>query len=328
MSSPEFELIARHFARPVADPASNVVLGVGDDCALLRASEGCELAVSTDTLVAGVHFFPDAAPARLGHKALAVNLSDLAAMGATPRWFTLALTLPTIDHVWLSAFARGLFALADLANIRLVGGDTTRGPLSMTLTVMGELPVATALKRSGAKLGDEIWVSGALGDAALGLAALQGRAVVNDEHRRFAIDRLELPTPRIQLGLALRELASAAIDLSDGLVADLGHICERSGLGANIRNGDVPLSAGLRDVKDESLRQHLALAGGDDYELCFTAKPSTHANIRKLSQALELPLTCIGVMRDGAGVSVTDAEGLELNVDTAGFDHFSAMTNG
>lgn len=327
MSSPEFDLIARHFTRTDSCP-SNVVLGVGDDCALLRPGDGFELAVSTDTLVSGVHFFPEVAPARLGHKALAVNLSDLAAMGAAPRWFTLALTLPTVDHSWLAAFSHGLFALADAANIRLVGGDTTRGPLSMTLTVIGEVPHGKALRRDGAKTGDEIWVSGTLGDAALGLAVLQGRAVLDGANRTFAIDRLEMPSPRIELGWALRDLASAAIDLSDGLVADLGHLCERSSLGANIRTVDVPLSAGLRAVEDESLRQRVALAGGDDYELCFTAPAAAHANIRKLAEALDLPLTCIGVMCEGEGVAVLDASGRVMPLQAAGFDHFSGATSG
>lgn len=328
MKSPEFDLIARHFMRGDSAPAGGVILGVGDDCALLHASDGCELAVSTDTLVSDVHFYPDVHPARLGHKALAVNLSDLAAMGAKPCWFTLALTLPAVDHAWLSAFASGLFSLADVANIRLVGGDTTRGPLSITVTVMGEVPSGAALRRDGAAAGDEIWVSGTLGDAALGLAAKQGRAAMDDAHRRFATDRLEQPSPRLALGLALRGLASSAIDLSDGLVADLGHICERSGLAANIRNADVPLSECVRAVADGALRLQLALAGGDDYELCFTAAPGAHANIRKAGDALDLPLTCIGQMLPGDGVRILDAEGRELSLPTSGFDHFSSASHG
>lgn len=326
--SPEFDLIARHFARTQFPSDAGVSLGVGDDCALLQPAEGCELAVSTDTLVAGVHFFPDADPARLGHKALAVNLSDLAAMGATPRWFTLALTLPSVNDSWLADFARGLFTLADLANIRLVGGDTTRGPLSMTLTVMGEVPRGKALRRDGAKAGDNIWVSGTLGDAALGLAILQGRVGATDRSREVATARLERPTPRIELGLELRGIASAAIDISDGLIADLGHICERSGLGANIRCVDVPLSKALREIEDAGFRQSLALAGGDDYELCFCAPPVAQANIRELAERLDLPLTCVGEMRAGTGVVVLDAAGRMISMPAAGFDHFSDVTNG
>ncbi|MDX2220891.1 MAG: thiamine-phosphate kinase [Burkholderiales bacterium] len=326
--SPEFDLITRHFARGDSSPAGGVLLGVGDDCALLRASDGRDLAVSTDTLVSGVHFFPDVDPARLGHKALAVNLSDLAAMGAKPSWFTLALTLPAVDHDWLSAFSRGLFALADEANIRLVGGDTTRGPLSMTLTVMGHVPHGAALRRDGARAGDEVWVSGTLGDAALGLASMQGRVVVDGAHRVFALDRLEQPTPRLALGMALRGLATSAIDISDGLLADLGHICERSSLSANIRNADLPLSQAMLSVGDAQLRARLALTGGDDYELCFTAPPSAHANIRKLGEVLQQPLTCIGVMREGSAVLVLDSDGREMALPASGFDHFSSASYG
>lgn len=328
MKSPEFDLIARHFTRCDSSLAAGVQLGVGDDCALLRLSDGCDLAVSTDTLVSGVHFFPDVDPARLGHKALAVNLSDLAAMGAKPSWFTLALTLPDVEHDWLSAFSRGLFSLSDEANIRLVGGDTTRGPLSMTLTVMGDVPHGAALRRDGARAGDEVWVSGTLGDAALGLAALQGRVVVDDAHRVFAMDRLEQPTPRLALGMALRGLATSAIDISDGLLSDLGHICERSSLGANIRNADVPLSQAMLSVGDAQLRARLALAGGDDYELCFTAPPAAQANIRKLGEMLHLHLTCIGVMQEGSAVRVLDSEGREIALPASGFDHFSPASHG
>lgn len=328
MTSPEFDLIARHFTRTASDLADGVLLGVGDDCALLRADGGSELAVSTDTLVSGVHFFPEVDPERLGHKALAVNLSDLAAMGATPRWFTLALTLPAVDDTWLGGFARGLFALADNANIRLVGGDTTRGPLAITLTVIGEAPRGMALRRDGARIGDEIWVSGTLGDAALGLEILQGRVVVEDRHRSMAIDRLETPAPRVALGVALRGLVTAAIDLSDGLVADLGHICERSNAGANIRVAEVPRSDALKALAEEALWQRLALAGGDDYELCFTAPPERHANIRALSSLLDIRLTCIGEMREGDGVTVRDPEGRVVSLAAAGFDHFRSVPHG
>lgn len=324
MKSPEFDLIARYFTRAGSGVVDGVGLGVGDDCALLQPRIGHELAVSTDTLVSGIHFFANVNPTRLGHKALAVNLSDLAAMGATPRWFTLALTLPSVDHAWLSAFSSGLFALADTANIRLVGGDTTRGPLSMTLTVLGDIPLGQALRRDGAHTGDQVWVSGTLGDAALGLEILQGRAGMDDAHRMHAIDRLELPTPRLALGTALRGIATAAIDISDGLVSDLGHLCERSGLGASIRDQDLPRSQALNAVVDEDQRQHLALAGGDDYELCFTAPAECSANIRQVGNLLGLALTCVGEMHSGAGVAVIDQAGRHISFTASGFDHFAA----
>lgn len=328
MTSPEFDLIARHFTRADDVPAGGVLLGVGDDCALLQAEPDFALAVSTDTLVSGIHFFPDVDPARLGHKALAVNLSDIAAMGASPRWFTLALTLPEVNHVWLSGFSRGLFSLADAANIRLVGGDTTRGPLSISLTVLGQVPRGEALRRDGARAGDDIWVSGTLGDAALGLQIVRDGIVIDGITRQLPVDRLELPTPRLTLGVALRGLATAAIDVSDGLLADLGHICARSRLGANIRAAQLPCSAALQALGNGAQRWRLALTGGDDYELCFTAPPERHANIREVSAALGLPLTCIGEMRTGEGVVVRDASGEALTFAATGFDHFRPAANG
>ncbi len=324
MGRPEFDLIARHFTRPA--PAA--VLGVGDDCALVRVSADHDLAVSTDTLVEGVHFLPDVDPERLGYKALAVNLSDLAAMGAAPRWFTLALTMPSIDDDWLSAFSRGLFVLADSAGIELIGGDTTRGPLSITLTVMGEVPHGLALRRDAAVAGDEIWVSGMLGDAALGLAVRQQRLVVPDAIGADCISRLELPSPRLKLGLLLRGIAHACVDLSDGLLADLGHICDRSGLAANIRVEDVPLSPALLSLEDIAQRREFSLAGGDDYELCFTAPRSEHANIRNLSVDAGVMLSCIGVMQPGTGVQVVDASGQSIELPCPGFDHFAGNPHG
>lgn len=324
MASPEFDLIARYFTRDAIERnAPDVVLGVGDDCALVRPAAGNELAISTDTLVAGVHFFADVDAARLGHKALAVNLSDLAAMGATPRWFTLALTLPEVNPAWIEAFSRGMFKLADETGIRLIGGDTTRGPLAITITVLGELPASQALRRDRAVESDEVWVSGTLGDAALGLRCLQGRATLSAPNRAAAIERLELPTARIELGKHLRPLAHAAIDISDGLVADLGHICERSGLGATIRMSDLPLSAALSGVQDQTLVTACVLAGGDDYELCFTAPRAAHAAIDALSPQLGLKLSCVGNMRAGEGVTVLDAHGNAMALQDAGFDHFS-----
>ena len=234
----EFDLIARYFARP----AVNAVLGVGDDCALLNVTNGMDLAVSTDTMVSGTHFFPEVEPEHLGHKALAVNLSDMAAMGAMPYWAMLAITLPGVDHAWLGAFAKGFFDLAEEFNVSLVGGDTTRGPLALTVTIMGEVPAGAALRRSGAKAGNDIWVSGHIGDAALAVAHRHGRLQLEPADYEESVMHLYEPTPRVQLGQALRGMATSAIDISDGLLADLGHICRLSGVGATVELASIPLS--------------------------------------------------------------------------------------
>ena len=314
----EFDLVARYFTKPTP----GAVLGVGDDCALLSVKPGHELAVSTDTLLSGVHFFSATDPRNLGHKALAVNLSDLAAMGATPRWFTLALTLPEIDHPWLQAFSTGLLTLAAENAIELVGGDTTRGPLSMTLTVMGEIPKGKALRRDAAKTGEDIWVSGTLGDAALGLRCIQGRIALTQTQRAYAVDRLERPQPRVELGLRLRDLASSAIDISDGLLADLGHICERSRLGARIEYKCVPISSALRG-QDAAVITECALAGGDDYELCFTAPPAARGALAVISSDLGLALTRVGTLLDADGVTVIGENGQPLALTHSGYDHFA-----
>ena len=314
----EFDLIARYFTKPTP----SAVLGVGDDCALLSVKPEHELAVSTDALLSGVHFFSATDPRNLGHKALAVNLSDLAAMGATPRWFTLALTLPEIDHAWLQAFSTGLLTLAAENAIELVGGDTTRGPLSMTLTVMGEIPQGKALRRDAAKTGEDIWVSGTLGDAALGLRCIQGRIALTQTQRAYAVDRLERPQPRVELGLRLRDLASSAIDISDGLLADLGHICERSRLGARIEYKCVPMSSALRG-QDAAVITECVLAGGDDYELCFTAPPAARGALAVISSDLGLALTRIGTLLDADGVTVIGENGQPLALTHSGYDHFA-----
>lgn len=313
----EVGLIAKYFSRP----AKRALLGVGDDCALLPGSSACT-AISTDTLVEGIHFFADVDPKTLGHKALAVNLSDLAAMGASPRFFTLALTLPRVDHDWLSQFSAGLFALADQFQIELVGGDTTRGPLSITITVLGELNADDALRRDGAKAGDDVWVSGRLGGAALALMQLlaQGTRAAIDAHLRT---RLEAPQPRIDLGKRLTSLANAAIDLSDGLLADLNHIARQSTLSATIEWSTLPIHPALKQ-EGMLVQQACALAGGDDYELCFTAATPQRDNITRLGEELGLPLTRIGTMTAGPiQVRVLDRAGDELKHSATGFDHFS-----
>ena len=317
--SPEFELIAKYFTRPV----KNATLGVGDDCALITVSRGNELAISTDTLVSGTHFFPDADPEKLGHKALAVNLSDLAAMGALPRYVTLALTLPSIDAHWLAAFSRGFFALADEVQVELIGGDTTRGPLAITLTAIGEVGAGQALRRSGAKAGDDIWVSGTLGGAALALKHLQGAVALSADIFERAALLLDKPTPRIALGRALVGVATSAIDISDGLVADLTHICERSALTAEIIWSDIPLFSGLLSVSEQK-RIECALAGGDDYELCFTVPAIMRDKLLHISADSGLILTRIGSMRPGQPqVRVCDARAREMNLHAVGFDHFA-----
>jgi thiamine-monophosphate kinase len=310
----EFDLIRRYFTR--ATPGA--LLGVGDDAALLQPTAGHVLAVSTDMLVSGTHFFPDADPHLLGHKTLAVNLSDLAAMGATPRWATLALSLPAADEVWLERFSAGFFALAQRHGVDLVGGDTTRGPLNLCVTIFGEVPPQQALRRSGAQVGDDVWVSGTLGEAALALAHLQGRIVLDEAAFAACAERLHRPQPRIELGLALRGIANSAIDVSDGLLADLGHILECSNVGAEIDFDALPVSQALRSRS----QQKLALSGGDDYELCFTAPAERVVDVDAISTRLGLPLARIGKIVAGRGCIVQDAGGNPLHIETEGYDHF------
>ncbi|HEX4779844.1 MAG TPA: thiamine-phosphate kinase [Usitatibacter sp.] len=317
--SSEFELIARHFMRPTP----NAVLGVGDDAALVDVSNGMDLAVSTDTMVSGTHFFPDVDPENLGHKALAVNLSDMAAMGAMPYWATLALTVPTVNHDWLAAFAKGFFDLAQEFNVSLVGGDTTRGPLTLTVTIMGEVPMGAALRRSGAKAGHDVWVSGNLGDAALAVAHRHGKIVLSEADYREAVMRLYEPTPRVALGQALRGMATAAIDVSDGLLSDLGHICRLSGVGATVDLAAIPVSAiGERHSADGPGLTAI-VAGGDDYELCFTAPQNSRDSIEDLTDVLGVRLTRIGQIRRGKGVSLVGTDGKPVKIDGRGYDHFS-----
>jgi thiamine-monophosphate kinase len=320
----EFDLINTLFKRPVQKAA----LGVGDDCALLRVAPGMHLAVSTDMLVAGRHFQADVNPLTLGHKALAVNLSDLAAVGATPLAFTLALSLPTIDIPWLRLLTDGLFALADLHGCELVGGDTTAGPLTLSITVMGEVPVGAALKRSGAQVGDDIYCSGTLGIARLGFMPLAGQVTRPEFVQWQARTALEMPQPRLALGLALRGMASACIDLSDGLSGDLGHILTQSGKGAVLQQNAL---AGLMGPVGDALgwpqsqRALWVLAGGDDYELCFTAAPALRPALQALAVANPAlgPLTRIGVVRDTLGCVMEDDIGNHHVVASTAFDHFS-----
>lgn len=315
----EFDIIRRFFSRPTP----SAVLGVGDDCALLRPRAGMLLAVSTDMMLAGRHFFPDADPVSLGHKCLAVNLSDLAAMGADPRWAVLALALPEADEAWLAGFAEGFYRIAARHGIELVGGDTTRGPLTVSITVMGEVPQEFALRRDAAHAGEDIWVSGATGQAALALEYLGGRAQLSEAARTACLERLHAPEPRIELGRRLRGLAACAIDVSDGLLADLTHILEASGVGAEIWDEHVPRPPALASCSDQDLVRQCVLAGGDDYELLFTAASSRRAAIEALSAEIGLALTRIGAIVPGAPTAVLrDAKGNALQVAVKGYDHF------
>lgn len=316
----EFDLIRRYFTHP----ARNAVLGVGDDAALIRPTPGMEVAVSTDMLVAGKHFFSDDDPRQLGHKALAVNLSDMAAMGAIPRWATLSLALPEADEGWLKGFAEGFLETAHKYSVDLIGGDTTRGPLNICVQIMGEVSAGMALRRDGAKPGDEIWVSGHLGAAALALAHLQRRIELTPPDAAACLPALHMPSPRVALGEALVGVARSAIDISDGLLADLSHILESSGVAAEVAFAALPASTVLRARLHEEVARNCLLAGGDDYELCFTAPPSRREDILALSRRLELPLTAVGIIREGSGLRLLDAEGKDMPIGALGFDHFAA----
>ena len=322
----EFDLIARYFTRPVR----RATLGVGDDCALLSVTPGMQLAVSSDMLVEGRHFFADVDPAHLGHKALAVNLSDLAACGARPLAFTLALALPRVDAPWLQAFADGLLRLADAHQCELVGGDTTQGPLNLCVTVFGEVPTGQALLRSGARVGDDIYVSGTPGEARLALDALRGRLALPPTALQQLRPRLEQPTPRVALGLALRGVASSAIDVSDGLLGDLGHILKASGVGAcvdatvatNLLAASAQQAGAAADFDAQTLMQ-CALAGGDDYELVFTAPPAQQAAVQAAAQASGTRATRIGRVEPAPGLRVVDSQGQPVAQHFASFDHFA-----
>ncbi|MFN3439823.1 MAG: thiamine-phosphate kinase [Acidovorax sp.] len=324
----EFDLIARYFTRPVR-PDGAAVLGVGDDCALLAPAPGMQLAVSSDMLVEGRHFFADVDPEALGHKALAVNLSDLAACGARPLAFTLALSLPRVDEPWLAGFSRGMWALADAHGCELVGGDTTQGPLNVCITVLGEVPAGQALLRSGARPGDDIYVSGTLGDARLALEALLGHITLRADVLAHARQRLERPTPRVPLGLALRGVASSAMDVSDGLLGDLSHILKASGVGASIdthvTSNLIAASAYLSSARgqfDPNFVRQCTLAGGDDYELAFTAPPARRAAVAAASEASHTPVTRIGTVSAEPGLRLVDAQGQPVENRYASFDHF------
>ena len=330
----EFDLIARYFTRPVTRAA----LGVGDDCALLRPAPGTQLAVSSDMLVEGRHFFADVDPQALGHKALAVNLSDLAACGARPLAFTLALALPRVDEAWLQGFSDGLFKLADAHGCELIGGDTTQGPLNICITVFGEVPVvgghSQALLRSGAQTGDDLYVSGTLGDARLALEALRGRLSVPDSVLAAARLRLEQPSPRVALGLALRGVATSAIDVSDGLLGDLGHILKQSGRGATVdteiaiklianKSMDTCGNGSFYPEIEPEAWLGWVLGGGDDYELLFTAPAAARAAVAAAAQGSQTVVTRIGQIDAECGLRLVDGQGRAVANPYTSFDHFA-----
>jgi thiamine-monophosphate kinase len=321
MALGEFDLIAKYFSRP----ARRSPLGVGDDCALLAPAPGMQLAVTSDMLVEGRHFLSSVDPARLGHKALAVNLSDLAACGARPLAFTLALSMPRVDEVFLDGFARGLYALADAFDVDLVGGDTTAGPLAICITAFGEVPAGQALLRSGARPGDEIWVShppgGGLGDARLVLEMFRGRVPVGADFDRLRL-AMECPQPRVALGVALRGVASSAIDLSDGLAGDLGHILERSRVGASVDVDALPRSAALAAMPS-ALQRECTVGGGDDYELLFAAPPPARDAVRGAAAAAGVAVTRIGTIDAEPGLRWVDATGAPVAARFTAFDHFA-----
>ncbi len=320
----EFELIARHFQR--APRRGDIRIGIGDDAAVVAPTSGMEYAITVDMLVEGRHFVAGCDPVSLGHKTLAVNLSDLAAMGARPRYALLAGALPDVDEVWIAGFMRGVDALAARSDCELIGGDTTRGPRTLCVTAIGEMPAGSALARGGAKPGDIVFVSGRIGDAALALAVAAGRTRVGVPHARELQRRLDAPEPRVDVGMALRGVASSAIDVSDGLTGDLGHILEASNAGARVAVAAIPCSDALRSMlegQERDLALSCLLAGGDDYELCFTAPRAMQARVDGVAASLGVPLTAIGVVTEARGLVVTDEHGAPLARLPRAFDHFA-----
>ncbi|MEN8259048.1 MAG: thiamine-phosphate kinase [Pseudomonadota bacterium] len=318
MALNEFGLVNRFFThQAVKNPLTR--LGVGDDCALLAVPDGFQLAVTADTLVEGVHFFPGADPESLGQKALAVNLSDLAAMGAKPHWAILALTVPKVDEVWLEAFSRGLLELAARFGVQLIGGDTTKGPLAITIQAMGVVPAGKAMLRSAAEAGDIVYVTGFLGDAGLGLQIERGYAAGDGEQ---ALARFHRPTPRIEEGIAIANVAAACLDISDGLLADLGHILDASGVGARVDWDWLPLSPAVLRYIQETGDWRLPLRAGDDYELCFTVRPDHESELKNIVQSLNVPCTSIGVIEKGEGLRFIRS-GKLTDIAAMGYEHFS-----
>ncbi len=318
----EFDIIRQYFTRPV----TKAKLGIGDDAALITTTAEKELVISVDTLVSGYHFFADTNPYKLGYKALATNLSDMAAMGANPRWTTLSLTLPRkliqTNKAWLAEFAAGFFELANVYQIELIGGDTTCGPLNISIQIIGEVEKGRALLRSGAKPGDDIWISGHLGDAALALAHENKKIILEPDEFIHCQSSLHAPVARVELGRQLINLAHSAIDISDGLMADLGHIMECSNVAATINFNEIACSSILKKYLPQPIAVRCLLAGGDDYELCFTASGEKQNEIEALSLKLAIPLTRIGEIIPGKNLAVLNSDGTAITIETKGYDHF------
>ncbi|KPH60715.1 thiamine-monophosphate kinase [Pseudoalteromonas porphyrae] len=318
----EFELINRYFkGRGIT--RRDVNLGIGDDCALVTVPQNCQLAITTDTLVAGVHFFDDIAPRALGHRVLAVNLSDLAAMGAEPTWVSVALTLPNIDVEWLEEFTEGMHEIAEYFNVQIIGGDTTQGPLSITICAKGIVPEGKALRRSGAKIGDWIYVTGPLGDAGLAIEARKQGLNIAPEHLRYVNQRFDYPTPRVAAGQVLRGFASSAIDISDGLLADLGHIVGMSQVNASINVNNIPTSDAMRATLKRDQQLPFILNYGDDYELLFTVPDSNKSMLEMKLRQYGVDASCIGQIKSGEGLIELMLDGNKLEYDRTGFEHFT-----
>ncbi|MCF2908628.1 thiamine-phosphate kinase [Pseudoalteromonas sp. DL2-H2.2] len=317
----EFELINHYFkGRGIA--RRDVKVGIGDDCAIVTVPEKHQLAITTDTLVAGVHFFEDIPPRALGHRALAVNLSDLAAMGAEPTWISIGLTLPEVDMEWLEAFTEGMHEIAEYYNVQLIGGDTTQGPLTITICAKGIIPNDKALTRSGAKVGDWIYVTGELGDAALAIEARKRQLPLGDKQLKRLEEKLHFPTPRVAAGQVLRGMATACIDISDGLLADLQHILNKSAVGAIVNIEDVPVSAVMQQLQPEALRRELSLAYGDDYELLFTVNDSNKGAVEARLRQYGVEPVCIGQITASAGKLELLNEGEKCPLPRSGYQHF------
>lgn len=320
----EFDLIEKFFVRDKL--RSDVEVGIGDDAAVCNFPHDSQLVLTTDLFIAGVHF-PERTPAEaIGHKALAINLSDLAAMGATPAWFTLNLSLPEIDEDWLQNFSQGMKSLADVHRVDLVGGDTVKGPLGVSIQVCGYIPTGTSVLRSGARAGDKIYVTGCVGDAALGLRSLSGSFDISAEAASYFVSKLNTPVPRVEQGIALRGIASAMTDISDGLAADLGHILTQSGVGASIAQESLPLSQFYRD-NIEAVSFDGALTGGDDYELCFTVPENKIDEFKAASGNWQCGVTCIGEVERAGGLRINDANGKIIDLEKSGYDHFANYKN-
>ncbi len=317
----EFELIKKYF-QDLTDEDSTVSCGIGDDAAIIQIPQDMEVVLSIDTLLEGTHFLAETIPSDIAYKALAVNLSDMAAMGALPKWVLLSLSLPESDEDWLKEFASGFIALAKQHSINLVGGDMSRGPLSITIQIQGLVPTGTALKRGGARENDLIYVTGSLGDAGVGLDIIQNKLLIDNEYRKFFLNNLNRPEINVEAGLGIRGIASSAIDISDGLIADLGHIIEASYIGAEIEMDKIPLSEAMQECIERKTAWDYALTSGDDYKLCFTASATRHEAVVSTFNKINIPVSCIGRVTRGTGLQLKTPEGNFFEPSRKSYEHF------